>query len=103
MLEEFKIQNMVDGMIDFRRNAFDTSRHTFQAILEENKLCIGFSLLLYNPDDFQPEHERWAIGFYMPIDKAFPEEIHERAMKTMRYLAEGMKAFWTDGEEKKLQ
>jgi len=93
--EGYKITNVTDGMIDFKRNASDTSRHVFKAVLKEGKLCVGFSLLLYDPDHSIPDYERWAIAYYLPQAADFPKELLQGVMKVMRYLGEGMKAIWT--------
>ena len=95
MEEKYTIHNIEDGMIDFRRNASDTSRSVFQACMKSGKLCVAFAVVLYDPDLQCPEHERWSVGSFLPQSVDVPEELRTRMYHSFQYLGEQVARIWT--------
>ncbi len=92
--EKFKIRNMTNGEVDFEINYKDTAMAVVQACIKEKCLCIGFSLILYDPDETVPQHERFPLAFYIPDSKSIPEEFRINAKKSMKYIAEQVVSIW---------
>ena len=95
MQEEYKIHTKVDGIIDFKRNASDTSRAVFEACMKSNRLCVAFSIVMYNPDMQVPDHEKWEIGTFMPQTEEIPQQFKLLLHQSFKYIAEQVTRIWT--------
>ncbi len=91
-----KIQQMVDGVIDLRKNASDVSRNVMEQCLRHECLCVGFSLIFYNPDDTYPAEEKWSHAAYIPSSSTIPDEFKLKAKSAMDYIAQGVKDIWNE-------
>ncbi len=100
MNDQIKIQQMVDGIVDLRKNASDVSRNVMEQCIRHECLCVGFSLIFYNPDPSIPEEERWSHAAYIPTSDTVPDGFKHRAKSAMDYIAEGVKSIWGGESEK---
>lgn len=89
--EDLKITNIVDGVLDLKRNASDFSRLVFEQCLRHQSLCIAVSMLLHDPTEEDPI-EAWKFATYFPTEKhALHPEFEKRVRHAMRYTAENVK------------
>ncbi len=91
-----KIQNIVDGVVDLRKNASDISVAVMQECIKHQCLCVGFSLIFFDPDKTCAEKEKWKHGAYILEKGEIDEEHRIRAKRAMDYIAQGVKDIWNE-------